>query len=479
MTAGSSEASSDRRERKRLSNEFQPARASVVALALVIGVGTIVLMLPMSRSGAPLWQNGEAITAGPSLPGGAPLSVAIFTATSATCVTGLIVADTATYWSTFGQIVLAILMEIGGLGTMTFGALMALVVAKRLNLKQRIAIASATGAVTLRDVRGVARRIVRYGFAFQGLLAIPIFIDLIRSGEPFHRALGHSVFLSISAFNNAGFSVYTDSLMSKATSPLVIIPISLLIIIGGLGFPVLLEIRRSLAKRTTSALVHWSLNTRLVLFATLFLILFGWICIGFLEWNNERTLGGMNGAEKLLVTFFTAVSPRTAGFNTMDISQQSDVTWFVTEFFMFIGAGPAGTAGGVKVTTALVLFFMVLTEIRAGRSVHLFGARVGRSVHRQATTVLVLAFSLLIVATILILGLTPYTLDRVLFEVVSAMGTVGLSTGITQTLPISAQLILCILMFFGRVGPVTIAAVLAVKPDTRLWELPKERPLIG
>lgn len=472
------DASSREKERKRLSNEFQPARASVLALALVIAVGTVLLMLPVARSGATPWQGGEAVIAGPSFSGGAPLSVAVFTATSATCVTGLIVADTATYWSTFGQVVLTILMEIGGLGTMTFGALMALVVAKRLNLKQRIVIASATGAVTLRDVRGVALRIVRYGLSFQAVLAIPIFIDLIRSGEPFRRALGHSVFLSISAFNNAGFSVYSDSLMSKATSPLVIIPISLLIIIGGLGFPVLLEFRRALTDRSR-AMVHWSLNTRLVIFSTAFLILFGWICVGFLEWNNHRTLGGMNAAEKLLVTFFTAVSPRTAGFNAMDISQQSDVTWVVTELFMFVGAGPAGTAGGVKVTTALVLIFMVLTEIRAGRSVHLFGARIGRSVHRQATTVLVLSFSLLIVSTILILGLTPYSLDRVLFEVVSAMGTVGLSTGITQTLPISAQIILCILMFFGRVGPVTIAAVLAVKPDTRLWELPKERPLIG
>lgn len=471
-------------------SRFRPARLSVYTLGIVILIGTFLLMLPWSHTGAPLWpgeatvldsaenQTGSVTpTAGFNL-GGAPLSVAFFTAVSATSVTGLAVADTATYWTGFGHFILAILIEIGGLGTMTLGALMALLVAHRLNLRQKLLIAETTGTLTYADIQGLVKRIVTYSVALQVVFVPLIFGGLLIEGESYLTALENAVFLSVSAFNNAGFSPYADNLLHQGTNLLVVIPIIALVILGGLGFPVLLQLWSSL-RRSPNRLAGWTLNTRIVLSATLFLTLGGWLLIGFSEWSNPATIGNAGVGEKIILTFFTAVSPRTAGFNVMDISAQSDITWLITDLLMFIGAGPAGTAGGIKVTTAVILLFIVYTEVRAGDAVQLFERRIGRSVQRQAITVVILAFGLLILATALILGQTHFRLDQVIFEVISAMSTVGLSTGITNHLPVFSQFILCILMFFGRIGPVTIASALALRPIQRRFEYPKERPIIG
>ncbi|MDO5049310.1 MAG: potassium transporter TrkG [Actinomycetaceae bacterium] len=433
-------------------------------------------MLPVSRSGNPLWPTGTPTSAGTP----APLSVALFTATSATCVTGLIVADTATYWSGFGQFVIAGLIEVGGLGTMTFAAILAVYVAHRLKLHQRIAVAHATGSISMEDIRGVVKRIIGYSLVVQLVFAIPLVVDLYLRDHDFSHALTNGLFLSVSAYNNAGFALKTDSLMSYADDPWILLPIAALIIIGGIGFPVLAEITRAIrAGRSRSKRPKFSLTSRIMFVGTAVLILGGWILMAALEWNNEKTLAPYSVADKLMISFFSSVSPRTAGFNAMDIAGQHDVTWLITDILMFIGGGPAGTAGGVKVTTVMVLAFMVLTEVRAGKSVQMFGARIGRSTHRTAITVLVLAYVLVAVATGVLMVITPWGLDKVLFEVISALGTVGLSTGITPYLPISAQIVIGALMFIGRVGPMTIATALAVRPDTRLFELPKERLIIG
>lgn len=471
-------ARKDHRTRMRAPG-FYPARMALLALGIAITIGTVLLMLPIARSGAPMWPENEAVAvAGPSFPGGAPLSVALFTATSATCVTGLIVVDTATYWSTFGHVVIAFLIEIGGLGAMTFAALLALYVAHRLRLRQRLVVAQITGAFTMTDLRGFIKRIVRMALIIQAVLAIPLAIDFYARSKSFGEALGWGAFFTVSAFNNAGFSLETDSLMPFATDPFIILPISILIVLGGLGFPVLSEVVHAFKTRSRKPWV-WSLNARLVFTGTLGLILIGWLLISLLEWENLSQTGDYSAAEKLLITLFSSISPRTAGFNSMDIASQSDVTWLVTDILMFIGAGPAGTAGGVKVTTMLVLVFMVLTELRAGQSVQLFGLRIGRSTHRTAITVLMISFSVVIFATALMLLTTSWSMEPVLFEVISALSTVGLTTGITPELPVMVQLLICLLMFFGRVGPVTVATVLTVRPDTKLYELPKERPIIG
>lgn len=442
-----------------------------------------MLALPISRTGAPAWSDATAVTAGWHFAGGAPLSVAFFTAVSATTVTGLIVVDTATYWSHFGQGVLCILFEFGGIGTMTIAALLAIMVAKRLNLRQRIDVATTTGVISTAEIRHVARRIVNYSLLCQLVFAVPIVAALMYHGEPPKRALKNGVFIAISAFNNAGFAPYTDNLTAHAILPLITVPVCLLIVIGGIGFPVILELRKaffsSLRQRHPHIPFRYRLNTKLMIFGSIALIIVGWVLTALSEWNNPKTIGHYTVAQKLLTTLFASITPRTAGFNAMDVAGQSDVTWLITDVLMFIGGGPAGTAGGIKVTTFLIIFFIIVTEVRMGRAVQMFDSRIGRSTQRQAITVFGLQTTFIVLATGAMLALTPYGLDRVLFEVVSAVNTVGLSTGITQFLPISAQMVICVLMFFGRLGPVTIASIIAVKPAPRLYEAPKERPLIG
>ncbi|KGF05779.1 ATPase, partial [Actinomyces sp. S6-Spd3] len=208
------------------------------------------------------------------------------------------------------------------------------------------------GALTMSDMRGFVKRIVRMALIVQVVLAIPLVIDFYSRSKSLGEALQWGTFFSISAFNNAGFSLETDSLIPFATDPFIILPISILIVIGGLGFPVLAEIVHAFKTRKKRRWA-WSLNARLVVHGTIGLILTGWLLITLLEWSSLSQTGQYSAADKLLITLFTAISPRTAGFNSMDIATQSDITWLVTDILMFIGAGPAGTAGGVKITTML------------------------------------------------------------------------------------------------------------------------------
>ncbi|MDO5701130.1 MAG: potassium transporter TrkG [Bowdeniella nasicola] len=458
----------------------RPGQLIVAAFLTTIVVGTVLLMLPLARTGAPAWvladgsASGLPATIPVSIGSGAPLSVALFTATSASSVTGLIVVDTATYWSPFGQVVLLCLMQLGGLGTMTIAALVAILVARRLGLAQRSWAAASTGDLHLGDVRDVVVRIVRWALIAELAAAFVLFVRFLFLGYDTPRAAGHALFLAISAFNNAGFSPYADSLMAFSGDPLVILPISALIITGGLGFPVLRELRtRVLPSR------RWSMNTKLVVLGTCAFIVAGWLAIALAEWNNPDTLGPLSLPHRLLAAFFTAISPRTAGFNSIDIATQYDVTWVMTDMLMFVGAGPAGTAGGIKITTALVLLYIVWTEVSGERSVEILGRRLDRAVHRQAITVITLSAIAVLTVTFAIMIRTAFGLDRALFEAVSAFATVGLSTGITPHLPVSIQLVLAALMFIGRMGPLTIATALALRKRTRLYEYPKERPLIG
>ncbi|OKL53587.1 ATPase [Bowdeniella nasicola] len=458
----------------------RPGQLIVAAFLATIALGTLALMLPVARTGAAPWPATEEFSsltvplAGPSIGEGAPLSVALFTATSAASVTGLIVVDTATYWTGFGHAVLLILMEFGGIGTMTVAALVAIVVARRLGLHQRSITAAATGKLHLGDVRRLVVRIFIFAGLSQLAGALIMAVRLAAKGETVPEAVREAIFLAISAFNNAGFSPHTHSLIPHATDPAIIIPVALLIIVGGLGFPVIMELRYHLRDPK-----HWTLTTRLVLLGTALLIVGGWAALAVTEWDNPATIGGKSVGDKLLISAFSAISPRTAGFNSVDIAQQTDLSWLVTDFLMFVGGGPAGTAGGIKVTTALVIVFIVVTEIRGDGAVNALGRRLSRSTHRVALTVIVLSAGAVVIVTFLLMALTPFELDRTLYEAISAFATVGLSTGITPSLPVSAQTVIVVLMMIGRMGPITVATALVLKSRKTLYELPKDRPLIG
>lgn len=253
-----------------------------------------------------------------------------------------------------------------------------------------------------------------------------------------------------------------------------VLPICLGVILGGVGYPVLRQLRRE-----WGAPLHWSMNTRLVLATSGVLLTLGTTFVLLTEWANERTLGALGGPGRILAAFTHSTMSRSAGFNTVDTSQLEPVTWLGTDILMFIGGGPAGTAGGIKVTTFAVLFFIIYTELRGERAVNVLGKRLPRSTHRQAISIALLGVAAVVGSTLVLMATTRMDLDRLLFEVISAFATVGLSTGITADLPPAAQVYLVILMFVGRLGPITLATALVLRSRHRQYELPKERPIIG
>ncbi|HET9139040.1 TrkH family potassium uptake protein [Actinophytocola sp.] len=437
-----------------------PARSVVLGFALAVLVGTILLMLPVAA------ESGRAT---------APLT-ALFTATSAVCVTGLALVDTAGYWSGFGEVVILGLIQIGGLGIMTLATLLGLLVARQLGLRIRLSAQAETRAVGLGELRRVVYGVIVLSLAVEAVIAAALTVRFATGYDlPWDRAAYEGVFHAVSAFNNAGFALYADNLVRFATDPAIVLPVMLAWILGGLGYPVLFEIGRRLRGRRR----RWSLHARLTLATYFGLVGVGVVAVTAIEWANPATLGPLGVGDKLLVGGFHGVTPRTAGFNTLDVAQLRPASLLVNDVLMFIGGGSAGTAGGIKVTTFVLLAFVILAELRGEPTVHALGRRITGDVVRQAVTVALLGVGAVIAGTLVLLLTTAHRLDAVLFEAVSAFGTVGLSTGITAGLPAVAQLVLVVLMFVGRLGPITLGSALALRERARRFERPKERPIIG
>lgn len=438
---------------------MQPARVVVLGFAAAILVGTAVLMLPISSSSGQ-WTN--------------PVD-ALFTATSAVCVTGLVVVDTATYWSAFGQIVIMLLIQLGGLGIMILASVIGLVLVRKLSVRSRMNTVAAARVPGYEDVRGLVWGIVKISLLIEAIVFVVLFLRFVFSyGYSVGAGSWQALFHAVSSFNNAGFSLYSDSLTQYVADPVICLSIAAAVILGGLGFPVFIQLRKEFSKP-----LHWSMNTKLVLWATVILLVFGTLYITLIEWDNPQTLGALDSPTRVLAGFFQSVQTRTSGFNTVDIGAMHQETWLGMELLMFIGGGPGGTAGGIKVTTIGVLFFIMWTELRGDGAVNIFGKRLSRSVHRQAITVTLLALAAVFVSTVSLMFLTDDTLDQVLFESVSALGTVGLSTGITGDLSPISELLIVALMFVGRLGPLTLGSALVLRERRTLYEYPKERPAIG
>ncbi|WP_235913620.1 TrkH family potassium uptake protein [Teichococcus coralli] len=436
-----------------------PARLVPLAFLLVILLGTALLMLPAARAAG----------------SGAPFLTALFTATSAVCVTGLVVQDTPTYWSGFGQAVILGLFQIGGFGIMSGATLLGLLVTRRLRLGTRLIAQAETRSLELGDVVTVLRLVlvVTVGMELATGAALAARLHLTY-GEAAGEAVWHGLFLAVSAFNNAGFSVYSDSVMRFALDPLILGPIMAAVILGGIGFPVLHELRRAPLWPA-----RWSLHSKLTLWGTAVLLLGGTAAILAYEWSNPATLGSFGLAGRLLNAAFHATILRTAGFNALDPGAMRQETFLISYALMLIGGGSASTAGGVKVTTLLVLALVVWAEIRGEPDATAFGRRVSREVQRQALTVVLLTAILVGVAALALLSVTAFPLRDVLFEVISASATVGLSTGITGDLPPAGQAIVISLMFLGRVGTTTVAVGLALRSHQRPYRYPEERPIVG
>ena len=428
------------------------------AFAVAGAIGTVLLMLPTSRTGD----------------GGAPFVTALFTATSAVCVTGLTVVDTATYWTVPGQVVILALIQVGGFGIMTLASLIALFLSRRMGLRTRLTAAAETKSVGLGDVRRVLRGVFLITVVVESAIAVVLTLRFrAEYDDSWGTAAWHGVFHAVSAFNNAGFALFSDNLMGFLGDGFVLMPISVAIIIGGLGFPVLMELLRTRHPRT------WSLHTRLTLLMTGLLLLGGTAFITLAEWGNPGTIGPMGPLGKLLGGWFHAVQPRTAGFNAWDYGQVTDETLLGTILLMFVGGGSAGTAGGLKVTTFIVLFFVIVAEVRGDDDVIAFDRRIEHRVIRQAITVALLGLAAVIGGTMVLTELTDLPFRDVLFETTSAFATVGLSTGITPKIGGPGQLVLVALMFLGRLGPITLVSALALRERNRRYRYPEGAPLIG
>lgn len=438
---------------------LHPTRAVALAFLLATLAGTALLALPLSQAGS---QDVPWITA-------------FFTAVSAVCVTGLVVVDTGTYWSAFGQGVIMVLFQIGGFGMMTAATLLGLMVNRSLRLRTKLITQVETHSLGLGDVSSVARLVLVVTFASEALIASLLTLRLhFAYALPWEDAAWSGLFHAVSAFNNAGFSIHPDSLMRYAADALILLPVMVAIVVGGIGFPVLHDLRTKCRDPR-----HWSLHTKLTLSATGILLLGGFLALLAFEWGNPKTFGEMSISGKFLSAAFASVSARTAGFNSIDIGALTHESWALHYFLMFVGGGSAGTAGGVKVGTVAILLMLVIAEIRGRSDSEGFGRRVSHSAQRQAITVLVLGSGMIVAGTLFILRGTDFPTDQVIFEVISAFGTVGLSTGITAGLPESGQLMLTLLMYVGRVGTITLAASLALGEHRMPYRYPEEHPIVG
>jgi potassium uptake TrkH family protein len=434
-----------------------PAQLVLAAFVLLITLGTLLLLLPLS------FDDGSS-------PG---VGHAIFWSTSAATVTGLGTHDISEF-SLFGELVLLVLIQLGGFGIMTIGSVLALVASRRIGLRQRMLAQAEIGAVDIGELRHLISAIAKITAAVEGSVAVVLFVHLAAADDiGLGRAAYSGIFHGVSAFNNAGISLYSDSLTQFGDDPLVVFPITAAFIIGGLGFPVLVELRKRTKMR------RWSLHTRITMIATATLLVIGPVTVLIFEWNNAGTLGNLDVWEKIQAAWFQGVTPRTAGFNTVDIGSMRDATLNVITGLMFVGAGPASTSGGIKVTTFAVIGFAMWSEVRGDPDVNVFNRRLPTGVVRQAMTLALLSVGVVFTTGIALETMSGFAFTDTLFEAASAFGTVGLSTGITGDLPTVGQLLLVLVMLAGRIGPITFVTALALRQRRREYRFPEERPIIG
>ncbi len=445
-----------RRLLRRLGN---PTRVLIATFAGLIAVGTLLLWLPVSAAAGR--RTG--------------LVDALFTSTSAVCVTGLSVVDTETHWSGFGKVVILLLIQLGGLGIVTLATVVFLTLSDRIGIGHLRALSAEIGVEGFHDLSRLVRLIVVLTLASEAFFATVLALRFwITYDYGIGRALAHGTFHAVSAWNNAGFALYSDNLNRFVTDPVVTFAICGAIVVGGLGFPVLRVIGRHRLR-----VDRWSLHAKLTVATTAVLLVAGTSAFLLFEWENAETMGSLAIHEKVNASIFQGVQPRTAGFNSVDVGALEDESLLTTMVLMFIGGGSASTAGGMKVTTFALLGFVMWAEVRGDRDVTVFRRRMPEAVQRQALTVALAGVGLVVAATVALISTHDFGLEASAFEAISALGTVGLSTGVTGAYEATGKLVLVGLMFLGRLGPITLAAALVLRSHPNLYRFPEDRPLIG
>jgi len=441
-----------------ISGKLTPAQTLVLGFVVLILVGTILLSLPVSSS------SGEPTD----------FIDALFTATSAVCVTGLVVVDTGTHYSLFGQLVILLLIQIGGLGFMTMGTLFALILGKRIHLKERLIMQEALNQLTMEGVVRLAKSVLSITFLIEGIAALVLGARL-SADYGLARGFYYGLFHAVSAFNNAGFDLFGDfrSLTHYVSDPVVIIVVSVLIILGGLGFSVIVDIytKRNWRK--------FSLHTKIVLSTTAILLVAGMVAVLLLEYNNKNTLAPLGFTAKLTASWFQSMTPRTAGFNTIDIGGLRNATLFLVIVFMFIGASPGSTGGGIKTSTFGTLIAAVWAMIRGKEDVELFERRLPKEIVYRALTITAVSTGFVVLVTMLLSITENAEFLTVFFETTSAFGTVGLSMGLTTKLTVFGKIVISLTMFAGRLGPLTVAFAVAQKQQKAIYRLAEEKIMVG
>ncbi|MDI9529712.1 MAG: TrkH family potassium uptake protein [Candidatus Cloacimonadota bacterium] len=412
-----------------------PPVTLMLSFLLVILFGAILLMLPVS-------SKLKTVT---------PFMDALFTATSATCVTGLVVVDTGTHFSFFGQMVILMLIQIGGLGIMTISTVFAIILGQRINLKLENIMYQVVGGSYAVNVFQLLKSIVLVTLVIESVGTLLLFARFAQDFQPM-EALFLSLFHAVSAFCNAGFSPLGNNLVSYVDSLAVNLVITALIIAGGLGFSVIIDLQHHALKKDRARKLN--LHTKIVLVTTAFLLVLGFTVFYLAEYNGA--MRGFSIHRRILGSWFQSVTLRTAGFNTIDLSQIGKASVLISIVLMFIGASPGSTGGGIKTTSFAVLTLSVISLLKGKRHISVFKRRIHEYNFREATGLIMLSITIILVVLFFLMLVEPHAFDKLLFEAVSAFGTVGLTLGITPQLTVIGKLLITVLMYVGRIGPLTM-----------------------
>lgn len=438
-----------------------PGSFVIGAFGSLILIGTILLSLPLSQaSGVPDVSTGDAF----------------FSAASAVTVTGLVVVDTGTTWSWFGETVLLALIQIGGLGIMTLAGFVGISLNRKLGIRRGALVGAEIGLDDLGVLTSLIRDLVRFVLATEVVVAALLTLRFAIEGDHGILQSAHlGVFHAVSAFNNAGFSIFEGGLERYVGDWFVNLVVCSAFIIGGIGFPVVFEVRRRWRRPDS-----WSLHTRVTLSMTAILLVAGTVMIAVVEWRNEQTLGPLGSDAKVLASFFQSATARTAGFNTLPISAMHQASWLALILLMVVGASSASTGGGIKTSTLAVVFRSTYAEFRRDTTVTLFDRQIPLSIQRQALALVVAALGTVGTATFLLSALdSSLPVGELLFEAASAFGTVGISTGITEDLGWLARLIIIALMFIGRVGPITFGTAVLLRSEPKRFQYAEGSLIVG
>lgn len=438
--------------------QISPSRKLILGFLSVIAVGVFLLMLPFSL------KEGKSLN----------FLEALFTVVSAVCVTGLTVVDVSEVFSPLGDVILIALIQIGGLGVMTFSSIVFLLAGQKMTLYTRILLKEERNANSVGEILNFVRLMLLTVFIIESIGAV-ILIHEFRKIMPHEQAIYYGIFHSISAFCNAGFSLFSNSLENFRGNSVISLTISYLIILGGMGFAII----NSFIMMIRKGVSRFTLTSKLAIHISMILTFGGAVLFFLLEFSNSATLSPLPWSEKIISSVFQSVTLRTAGFNTIPLGNLRSATVFMACIWMLIGASPGSTGGGIKTTTLGVILFYVIGIIRGKEHVEIFNRRLDWDVMNKALALLVVSLSYIALVILFLLVLEPFSMEKIVFEVVSAFGTVGLTMGITPYLSVTSKLMIIITMFVGRLGPMTIALALGEKKKKARVQYPKEDILIG